>query len=104
MGISDRSSQYSSKVFEEVDSHNIDCVLIDGRFRVACALQTILNINNPDAIILFHDIWNRKGYHIVLKYLVEIERVESTGVFKIYHNTDRNEVVQDYEKYKYNPL
>ena len=34
-----------------------DLVLVDGRFRVACIAQTVLN--SPSATIVVHDFWNR---------------------------------------------
>src|SRR5690606_21445098 len=33
---------YSAKVFQYIRTDDVDCVLIDGRFRIACALQVIL--------------------------------------------------------------
>jgi|SRR5690606_23014318 len=94
--------RYSSSVFEEFDS--CDCILIDGRFRIACTLQTILNIKNPDAAILFHDIWARREYHVVLQYLTEIERIGSMGVFKIFQDLNQDDLLWNYERYKYQPI
>ncbi len=77
-------------------------VLIDGRFRVACILSLLLNMNtNDDLVILFHDFWNREDYHIVLKYLEVIDRADSLGVFKFKKNINKDEISQLYEKYKY---
>ena len=74
---------YSNDIFNSVDSNTLDIVLIDGRFRVACLLSVILNMSSTeDTIILFHDFWNREKYHIVLKYVTEIERVDTLAVFK----------------------
>lgn len=76
--------KYSSEIFSEINPLNLDCVLVDGRFRVACTLQIILHcFQNENLFILFHDIWTRPYYHIILKYLIEIERVDSLGVFWI---------------------
>jgi hypothetical protein len=41
-----------------------DTFLIDGRFRVACFLETALRCR-ADAVILFHDFGSRSHYHIV---------------------------------------
>ena len=43
---------YSTRIFETYK--DFDVVFIDGRFRVACALQVILNCN-IDTKILIHD-------------------------------------------------
>lgn len=52
---------------------NIDLVLIDGRFRVACCLKCF-NAINDDCLIAFDDFLNRKNYHIVLNYFDIIDK------------------------------
>ena len=75
---------------------------IRDRFRVACALQTILQcFNNKDLKILIHDYSLREGYKIVEKYLEITETAKTLFVFKIKNNINLKEVTQDYEKYKY---
>jgi hypothetical protein len=48
-------------------------VLVDGRFRVACALEAARWIGPAD-IVLVHDFWPRKPYHVILEYFVPIAR------------------------------
>jgi hypothetical protein len=50
----------------------IDVVLIDGRFRVACALYTYFAVSD-ECIILFDDYLTRPEYHMVEKYYDIIE-------------------------------
>ncbi|MCZ9877131.1 hypothetical protein OFP88_13935 [Brachyspira hyodysenteriae] len=76
--------------------------MIDGRFRVACVLNTILNCNKNIKIII-HDFFNREEYHILLNYLDTIEKSNSLGVFKIKENINTDEINKLIEKYKYNP-
>lgn len=45
-----------------------DLILIDGRFRVACFLASLL-LAKPGTIILFDDYFDRPNYHVVEKYL-----------------------------------
>ncbi|MCK5359774.1 MAG: hypothetical protein KAJ95_04065 [Gammaproteobacteria bacterium] len=71
---------YSQNIFKKSSNH--DLVLIDGRFRVACTLQCILN-EPKDCIIMIHDFWNRAEYHVLLKYLTLIDKVDTLGVFDI---------------------
>ena len=95
---------YSNSIFNTLDAGKIDTVLIDGRFRVACVLSVILNItSNKNTTILIHDFWNREKYHRVLKYLIEVDKVDTLGVFKIKSNVDLDLVKQDYEIYKHIP-
>lgn len=51
----------------------IDLVLIDGRFRVACCLKCFDVIRN-NCLIAFDDFLNRKHYHIVLDYFDIVEQ------------------------------
>ena len=94
---------FSSQIFKEIGNLNsIDSVLIDGRFRIACALQTILKCSqNKNFKILFHDYSIRQEYKIIEKFLEIIDFEKSLYVFKIKENFDREEVKELYEKYKF---
>ncbi len=93
--------EYSSSIFQSVDSKLIDLVLVDGRFRVACVLKIIqLCHKNSKIKILIHDFWNRPQYHIVLKYLVAVTKIDTIGLFSIKKNVDLKSVNNDYEAYK----
>jgi len=98
-------TSYSSQIFESIDPKAIDLVLIDGRFRVACTLKVISECrNNKNLNILIHDFWDRKPYHVVLKYLDTVEKVETMGLFRIKENIDLKLLAEDYEAYKANPF
>ena len=78
--------------------------MIDGRFRVACTLKTISECyKNRDLEILIHDFWDREEYHILLKYLHEVDRADTLGVFVIKTNFDLIAIMKDYDLYKYIP-
>jgi protein O-GlcNAc transferase len=66
---SDEKMNYSQQILllEKQEVDNIDFILIDGRFRVACCLKC-LTIINDNCIIAFDDFLNRHEYHIVLDY------------------------------------
>ena len=49
------------------EQKNINLILIDGRFRVACCLKLFEYINN-ETVVLFDDFKNREWFHIVLNY------------------------------------
>jgi hypothetical protein len=92
---------YSSQIFNLIDKNKVDTVLIDGRFRVACALKTILECyQNENLQIIIHDFWNREEYHVVLKYLDSIAKADSLGVFNIKSDIDLNAISQEYDQYK----
>ena len=95
---------YSENIFNSINTSKIDTVFIDGRFRVGCTLSTILNcLSNNHITIIIHDFWNREQYYIVLKYLVEINRTDTMGIFKLKEDIDLKLVEQDFEIYKYIP-
>ena len=95
---------YSSSIFKVIDNKAIDLAFVDGRFRVACTLRIILECyTNNNLDILIHDFWNREKYHLVLKYLDIVDRVDSLGVFSIKKSIDLKSVHKDYEAYKFDP-
>ena len=58
-----------------------DVVFVDGRFRVACALEAVLR-SDGNTKIAFHDFWKRSQYHVVLPFVDCIDRVDTLAVFK----------------------
>lgn len=51
--------------------YNADIILIDGRFRVACALDIFDKIRN-DTIVLIHDYTPRKEFFNIEKFYLKI--------------------------------
>jgi protein O-GlcNAc transferase len=78
-----------------------DLILVDGRFRVACCLETLLRVD-PKSKIVIHDFWNREAYHVVLPFLNVIDKVDTLGVFTKKEDVDETQIKQLLEKYKYN--
>src|SRR5690606_9419063 len=65
---------FSSQIFSDKNLEKFDLVLIDGRFRVACALQTVQYFKNSSPVkIMIHDYSLREEYKIVEKYLDLVE-------------------------------
>lgn len=96
---------YSGYVFDQIKNVKLDTVLIDGRFRVACALKTIMEYSNKgNILLLIHNFWNRyHKYHVLLNYLVEVNRADKLSLFSIKKNVDLDSVKNNYEIYKYDP-
>jgi hypothetical protein len=92
--------RYSSSIFSKKSEH--DLVLIDGRFRVACTLNCILN-TPPDCKIMIHDFWNRPHYHIVLSFLETKVKANTLGLFSKKENIDTNLIKSLIDKYQYLP-
>ena len=80
---------YAQTPWPFVDAPLLDLVLIDGRFRVACALQAALHCDGGTAIVI-HDFWNRPAYHKVLPFFEELGRCETMAVLRIRRDLDRD--------------
>jgi hypothetical protein len=93
--------KYSKQIFKKY-KNDYDLVFIDGRFRVACVLQVILNCK-INIKILIHDFNNRPYYHILYKYLDMIYSIDTLALFSIKEDIDLEEVNKDYNIYKNNP-
>jgi hypothetical protein len=95
---------YSSAIFDRLSSEKIDLVFIDGRFRVACCLMSILKFHkNSNLRILIHDFCNRPEYHTVLKYLDMDDCADNLALFSIKKGIDLQLVNNDYDSYKFDP-
>jgi hypothetical protein len=92
----------SSAVYDQYPNFIPDTILIDGRFRVACALMVLIKFKN--VTISIHDFWSRPYYHVLLEYLDVIEQADDLGVFKPKENISSASILSDYEAYKYNHL
>ena len=71
-----------SNVICELDKEivdKIDLILIDGRFRVACALKCFSKIKE-DCFIIFDDFLERNHYHIILDYYDIIEKTSNNSM------------------------
>lgn len=79
---------YAAAPWTHVLAERLDAVLIDGRFRVACILETAMRCA-PATQILVHDFWNRPEYHAVLDFLDTVARRDTLGVFTVKPAFDR---------------
>ena len=61
------SGQFDNYVnfISTLDDNQFDVILVDGRDRVRCTLQSIPKLKK-NGIMLIHDFWNREKYHVLL--------------------------------------
>lgn len=93
-------SKYTDDVWEyEVD---YDLVLIDGRFRVACFLASLINASAGTTII-FDDYVDRPKYHVVEEYLLPVERNDRQAIFMVPTRSQLNvgELQAELERFRY---
>jgi hypothetical protein len=68
-------------VVEKINMKIVDLVMVDGRFRSACALHCFSKISDS-TVIIFDDFWNRKWYHVVLDFYYVVERKGRMAILK----------------------
>uniref|UniRef100_A0A7S2VUZ4 Uncharacterized protein n=1 Tax=Norrisiella sphaerica TaxID=552664 RepID=A0A7S2VUZ4_9EUKA len=82
---SDDNEKVSKAFINSIDTYNhsrYDTILVDGRFRQACALKA-LHYMDENSILLFHDFWSRwEKYDFVLEYFNPIGRSRTIGVLR----------------------
>lgn len=79
-----------------------EVILVDGRFRVACLVQTVLFSvkNNIDPIILLHDC-NRDHYNPGKELLTCINQVETLAAYKLNGEYRPEDLELLYNDFKY---
>lgn len=79
-----------------------EVILVDGRFRVACLVQTVLFSvkNNIDPIILLHDC-SRDHYNPGKELLTCINQVETLAAYKLNGKYHLEDLELLYHKFKY---
>ena len=78
-----------------------DLILIDGRFRVACALAAALQA--PNSTILMHDYANRYRYHILEKFFILNKCVDTLARFRLKSSFDEKFARKLLRSYLYAP-
>ena len=76
-----RWPDYHEAVWSDPATAAADLVLVDGRFRVACALQALAHCQ-PHTILLMHDFWGRTPYHPVLAFTDWLGSCDSLAILR----------------------
>lgn len=77
-----------------------DVILVDGRWRVACALAALLCLPQ-DATLLVHD-FGRRGYHVLLRFYELKGTVDSLVVLQPRWNVTMSALQQTLRRYSTN--
>lgn len=81
-----RYHRYPLSIWDIEEFQHPDVILIDGRFRVACALTAMLRCTKKTTL-LFDDYENRKSYHMVEEFLEKEETVGEMARFTVRKTT-----------------
>lgn len=87
------ASQYGPQSF--------DVILVDGRFRVACALEA-LRLLAPGGVVLMHDYSPRPHYHVVTKWYTEEAVIQELAVLRPIHGAPLP-TMKEVMKYAFDP-
>jgi hypothetical protein len=96
---------YSAQVWEVIEQagDTPDTILIDGRFRVACCLQSFLRMSD-DAVILFDDYFDREDLYDIVTRFADIDaRHARVAVFRKPKSCDWAALRQAYLDYARDP-
>ena len=77
-----------------------DVVLVDGRFRVACFLSSLLNAD-AGTRILFDDYISRRQYHVVQEFISPIHISGTQAVFEVPQKKDKHKITEYISKFLY---
>jgi len=81
----------------------IDVVLIDGRFRVACALKALWHIDDASVVII-HDYFTRLAYYeAVLEYYDIVDSVDTMAILARKSKVDWQAAASDLDDYVKEP-
>jgi hypothetical protein len=75
-----------------------DLILIDGRFRILCALYSIDQMHDQDFTILFDDYADRPHYHVV-EHFARLEQMMGRMAILRPKQINKNELLTSVEKY-----
>ena len=82
----------------------LDMALVDGRFRIQCALKLLPYLTN-DSVLVLHDFWIRKPYHKVLEYYYVIGYARSVVALRKKGDLSEEQEKNVYQNYmKYNEI
>lgn len=73
---------YPLSIWDTGEFQHPDVILVDGRFRVACALTAMLRCTKKTTL-LFDDYEGRAGYHVIEDYLEKKETVGNMARFEV---------------------
>lgn len=90
--------RYTSAPFERLGSRLPDLILVDGRYRVACALESAAHAARAgsQSTMLIDDYAGRPAYHILENYLGSPDRIGRGAIFRLGSHQIPHEAIAEY--------
>lgn len=98
----DRWPGYHEAPWTISGTESADLYMVDGRFRVACAMQVLLRCR-PDAVLVMHDFSSRREYHVVRGFARELAIAEDLSVFQRRPDFDVEKARQTLARHAFDP-
>jgi hypothetical protein len=92
---------YHELVWQRPGVEEADLFFVDGRFRVACALQCLLR-SRKEAVLGIHD-FERPYYRLILDFAREVAAANRMSFFLRSNNFDPNAARKALERVKFDP-
>lgn len=77
-----------------------DLILVDGRFRVACFLQSLVSAS-AGSTILFDDYTERRQYHVVEEFVERVATCGTMAKFIVPAKLDREAIAREIKAFTY---
>jgi hypothetical protein len=96
---------YAIAVWDKIDEQNIspDLIVIDGRFRVACFLASLLRAEAGTTILFDDYVGREKRYAIVEKFLTPARVTSRMAIFVVPKQLDARSIAMELAKRCQNP-
>jgi hypothetical protein len=93
-----KGRRYVTAAFKKLDGEFPDLIFVDGRYRVACALQSASEAAHVGATsrLLIDDYFTRPAYHVLERYLPTPERIGRAAVFMLGRCEIPEDVISSY--------
>ncbi len=91
---------YHQTIWSHLPYNDFSFVLIDGRFRVASALQALLRCNT-NTTYYFHDFTNRSYYHCINNFIDIVETADTAIVYKAKSNINYKDIAMLIQNYSF---
>jgi len=95
-------TDYPTSISRNAHSSDFDLVLIDGRFRVACLIQTLLTCPQTTRILI-HDYAGRPEYHIIESWCDIIASRDQLSLFSIQNQLSTEDLIINFEQFWRDP-
>ena len=94
---------YHQSVWQSVDANTLALILIDGRFRLACACQALLRCTRRPPLLI-HDFSGRPEYHAILEFTDVLDSAGTSVVLRQKQDVDFRALALVLQSAQFEPL